>query len=89
MHLRESFARQRKALTVEIKIGVQNVNREIVLDSNQTADEVADVVSKAMNGGAELRLTDSKGRQVIVPAGVLGYVEIGESESRRIGFGAL
>jgi hypothetical protein len=79
----------RKALAVEIKIGVQNVNREIVLESNQTADEVAEVVSKAMNGGAELRLADSKGRQVIVPSGVLGYVEIGESESRRIGFGAL
>lgn len=74
---------------MEIKIGVQNVNREIVLESNQSADEVAEIVSKAMNGGAELRLSDSKGRQVIVPSAVLGYVEIGESESRRIGFGAL
>lgn len=74
---------------MEIKIGVQNVNREIVLESNQTADEVADVVTRAMNGGAELRLSDSKGRQVIVPSAVLGYVEIGEPESRRIGFGAL
>lgn len=74
---------------MEIKIGVQNVNREIVLESNQTADEVADVVAKAMNGGAELRLSDTKGRQVIVPSAVLGYVEIGEPESRRIGFGAL
>ncbi|MFJ6278250.1 Protein of unknown function [Arthrobacter subterraneus] len=74
---------------MEIKIGVQNVTREIVLESNETAEAVADVVSKAMNGGAELRLTDSKGRQVIVPSAVLGYVEIGESETRRIGFGAL
>ncbi|WP_309070684.1 DUF3107 domain-containing protein [Arthrobacter sp.] len=74
---------------MEIKIGVQNVNREIVLESNQSADEVAEIVSRAMNGGAELRLADAKGRQVIVPTGVLGYVEIGESESRRIGFGAL
>lgn len=73
---------------MEIKIGIQNVNREIVLESSQSADEVAAVVSKAMTGGAELRLTDTKGRQVIVPSSVLGYVEIGEPESRRIGFGA-
>ncbi|MHA7275080.1 DUF3107 domain-containing protein [Arthrobacter sp. HLT1-21] len=74
---------------MEIKIGIQNVNREIVLDSEQTADEVADIVAKAMNGGSELRLADSKGRHVIVPANVLGYVEIGAEESRRVGFGAL
>ncbi|WP_028279101.1 DUF3107 domain-containing protein [Arthrobacter sp. H5] len=73
---------------MEIKIGIQNVNREIVLDSDQSADEVADIVAKAMNGGAELRLADSKGRNVIVPANVLGYVEIGAEESRRVGFGA-
>lgn len=74
---------------MEIKIGIQNVNREIVLESEQTTDEVADIVAKAMNGGSELRLADSKGRHVIVPSNVLGYVEIGAEESRRVGFGAL
>jgi hypothetical protein len=39
--------------------------------------------------GSELRLTDEKGRQVIVPGNVLGYVEIGAEEVRRVGFGAL
>jgi Protein of unknown function (DUF3107) len=74
---------------VEIKIGIQNVGREIVVESIETADAVADLVSRAMNGGAELRLTDSKGRMVIVPSNVLGYVEIGAEEPRRVGFGAL
>lgn len=74
---------------MEIKIGIQNVGREIVFESDQSAEEVAEVVSKAMNGGAELRLKDSKGRLVIVPSNVLGYVEIGAEEARRVGFGAL
>ncbi|MBG6182147.1 hypothetical protein IWX75_000986 [Arthrobacter sp. CAN_A6] len=74
---------------MEVKIGIQNVNREIVLESSETAEALAEVVSKAITGGAELRLTDSKGRQVIVPASVLGYVEIGAEEQRRVGFGAL
>ena len=37
----------------------------------------------------ELRLSDEKGRQIIIPANVLGYVEIGAEEVRRVGFGAL
>ncbi|MDJ0355579.1 DUF3107 domain-containing protein [Paenarthrobacter sp. PH39-S1] len=74
---------------MEIKIGIQNVGREIVLESAQNADEVATLVSEAISKGSELRLTDDKGRVVIVPANVLGYVEVGAEESRRVGFGAL
>ncbi|HSU70798.1 MAG TPA: DUF3107 domain-containing protein [Micrococcaceae bacterium] len=74
---------------MEIKIGIQNVGREIMLDSAQTADEVAKLVSDAMSKGSELRLTDEKGRIIIVPGGSLGYVELGAEESRRVGFGAL
>ncbi|AUI49519.1 MULTISPECIES: DUF3107 domain-containing protein [Arthrobacter] len=74
---------------MEIKIGIQNVGREIVVESDESADEVAEMVSRAMNGGAELRLKDSKGNLVIVPTNVLGYVEIGAEEPRKVGFGAL
>lgn len=74
---------------MEIKIGIQNVGRELVIDSPDTADEVAELVSRAMNGGAELRLKDAKGNLIIVPSNVLGYVEIGAEEPRRVGFGAL
>ncbi|HEV7167332.1 MAG TPA: DUF3107 domain-containing protein [Micrococcaceae bacterium] len=74
---------------MEIKIGIQNVGREIVLDSAQNADEVAKLVSDALSKGSELRLTDEKGRIIIVPGGSLGYVELGAEESRRVGFGAL
>ncbi|BBE23402.1 ATP-binding protein [Arthrobacter sp. MN05-02] len=74
---------------MEVKIGIQNVNREIILDSSESADAIAELVAAAMSGGTELRLKDSKGRQVIVPTSVLGYVEIGAEETRRVGFGAL
>ncbi|MEZ2388951.1 DUF3107 domain-containing protein [bacterium RCC_150] len=74
---------------MEIKIGIQNVGREIVLESALDADAVAKIVGEAIAKGADLRLTDEKGRQVIVPATVLGYVEIGAEEVRRVGFGAL
>ncbi|MET3949593.1 DUF3107 domain-containing protein [Arthrobacter sp. UYEF36] len=74
---------------MEVKIGIQNIGREIVLESAQEADAVAKVVGEAIAKGTELRLTDEKGRQIIIPANVLGYVEIGAEETRRVGFGAL
>ncbi|MDT0167710.1 DUF3107 domain-containing protein [Pseudarthrobacter sp. BRE9] len=72
---------------MEIKIGVQNVGREIVLESNEDAESVAKVVGEAINGGSELRLKDDKGRLIIVPGNALAYVEIGAEEVRRVGFG--
>ncbi|MHA7220839.1 DUF3107 domain-containing protein [Arthrobacter sp. RHLT1-20] len=74
---------------MEVKIGIQNIGREIVLESAQDADAVAKVVGEAIAKGTELRLTDEKGRQIIIPANVLGYVEIGAEETRRVGFGVL
>ncbi|GMA36451.1 hypothetical protein GCM10025876_26550 [Demequina litorisediminis] len=53
------------------------------LSGDEVAAKVADAVA-----GATLDLTDAKGRRVVVPAGSLGYVEIGEEAKRRVGFGA-
>ena len=72
---------------MEIKIGVQNIGREIVLESNEDADSVAKIVADAITKGSELRLKDDKGRLIIVPGNALGYVEIGAEEARRVGFG--
>lgn len=72
---------------MEIRIGVQNVAREIVIETELSGDEVAAKVADAV-AGATLDLTDAKGRRVVVPAGSLGYVEIGEETKRRVGFGA-
>ena len=75
---------------MEVKIGLQQAAREIVLESAQSAAEVAEVVSAALTSGTPvLSLTDEKGRQVIVSVDKLAYVEIGEPESRRVGFGAM
>lgn len=71
---------------MEVKIGVMNVAREIVLDASGTEDEIEEAVKAALDGGA-LTLTDDKGRRVMVPAGALGYVEVGEPTRGRVGFG--
>ena len=75
---------------MEIKIGVQHTARELVVESGQSADEIAQVVSDAISGKSALfELEDDRGRRVIVPSERLAYVEIGESETRRVGFGSM
>jgi hypothetical protein len=75
---------------VEVKIGVQHANRELVLESEQTPEEVQQAVADALSGKSSLlQLTDDKGRRVIVPADRLAYVEIGEVSIRKVGFGAI
>ena len=75
---------------MEVKIGVQHANRELVLESEQSPDEVQELVAEALNGKTGLlQLTDDKGRRVLIPADRLAYVEIGEPTVRKVGFGAI
>ena len=72
---------------MEIKIGVQNSGRELVLESTQSPDEVSEAVSAAIKAGGTLSLSDEKGRRVVIPVSALAYVEIGEPTVRKVGFG--
>jgi hypothetical protein len=75
---------------VEVKIGVQHANRELVLESEQSPEEVEKAVADALSGKSNLlQLTDEKGRKVLIPADRLAYVEIGEVSIRKVGFGAI
>ncbi len=74
---------------MDITIGVQNLPRELVVESDQTADEVAAAVAAALGGKPALELVDSRGRRVIVPTASLGYVEIGVESKGRVGFGTI
>lgn len=71
---------------MEVKIGVQNANRELVIDTDQSGDDVEKAVAAAMEQGGVLSLTDTKGRRVLVPADKLAYVEIGSPAAGQVGF---
>ncbi|MGH8868416.1 MAG: DUF3107 domain-containing protein [Actinomycetes bacterium] len=75
---------------MEVKIGVQYAPREIVLESEESADEIEKAVSTALGKGSGLlSLVDGRGRRVIVPVDKLAYVEIGEPSQRQVGFGSM
>jgi hypothetical protein len=72
---------------VEVKIGVQFAQRELVIDTELSGDDVAAEVSKALSGeGGVLSLADARGRRVLVPVEKLAYVELGTPTAGQVGF---
>jgi len=71
---------------MEVKIGIQQAARELVLDMKGTAADVEARVAEAVAADGLLSLTDTKGRSILVPAGRLAYVEIGTGAVGQVGF---
>jgi hypothetical protein len=75
---------------VEVKIGVQSVPREIVVETPMTPEEIERALTEALDtDDGVFRITDENGGQILVPAGKVGYVEIGQAENKRVGFGTM
>jgi hypothetical protein len=74
---------------VEVKIGIQSVVRELILDTNDEAADVERALAAAVADGTLLVLRDDKGGTVMVPADKIAYVELGSGSGRRVGFGSL
>ena len=74
---------------MEVNIGVQNVAREIALETDASPEEVSKAIEAALSEGGVLRLTDTKGRELLVPGRALGWVQVGETEKSRVGFGQI
>jgi hypothetical protein len=75
---------------MEVRIGVKGAPRELVLDSNQSAEDIEKAVASALKDETPtITLTDDKGRRVIVATDKFAYIEIVEAEGRRVGFGTM
>jgi hypothetical protein len=75
------------ARDVEIRIGILDTARELVLQSSQSVEELEKAVATAMaDQNSSLRLEDEKGHIFVVAARSLAFVEIGQEKSRKVGF---
>jgi len=76
---------------VDVRIGVTQAPRELVLELADDADREAvkaQIDAVLADDDRVLWLTDRKGRSVGVPAKKIAYVELGAPDTeRRIGFG--
>lgn len=75
---------------MEVKIGIQSVPRELVVDTDATAEQVERELTAALSaaeGKAVFALTTQKGGRVLVPADKIAFVEFNTDQARRVGFG--
>ncbi|MFM8267587.1 MAG: DUF3107 domain-containing protein [Ilumatobacteraceae bacterium] len=76
---------------MDVRIGVTQTARELSFELSDDLDrsELMGRIEAALSGAVDvLRLTDKKGRDIVVSSAKLAYVELGTPEGeRRIGFG--
>jgi hypothetical protein len=71
---------------MEVKIGIQHAPRELIVDTDTSADDVQQLLSDALGSDGVLSLSDAKGRRIVVPAAKIAYVELGGGVSGTVGF---
>jgi Protein of unknown function (DUF3107) len=76
---------------VDVRIGITQVARELLVElaDDTDRDALTGAVNAALSGATDtLMLTDRRGREVLVPAAKIAYVEVGVADGeRRMGFG--
>jgi Protein of unknown function (DUF3107) len=73
---------------VEVKIGIQMAPRELVLETAASAQEIKQALTTALTNNSVFEVTDKRGGTVLVPPEKIAYVELDQTEPRRVGFGA-
>jgi hypothetical protein len=71
---------------MEVKIGVQHAPRELSVDTAESPEDILTALDKALADNGTLALTDTRGRQILVPARTIAYVEIGSGVTGQVGF---
>ena len=72
---------------MEVKIGIQSVPRELVVETNSSYEEIQELLAAAVTDSAVFVITDEKGGKVMIPGDKIAYLELSSLEPRRIGFG--
>ena len=71
---------------MEVRIGVSQAARDVVLESNESPSAISAQIEKAIANDSLLTLTDDKGRTIVVPGNKIAFVEIGVQTAGRVGF---
>ena len=70
----------------DVKIGVSDSSHELNFECSNSQAEVIAKINDAIKSSSVLSLSDSKGREILVPFNKISYVEVGESADRHVGF---
>lgn len=75
---------------MEVKIGIQSIPRELVVDTDTPVEEIERALSDALaraEGQSVFALDTVKGGRLLVPADKIAFIEFSPDQARRVGFG--
>lgn len=75
---------------MEVKIGIQSIPRELVVETDTPVAEVERALAEALagsDGRSVFALDTVKGGRLLVPADKIAFVEFSPEGARRVGFG--
>lgn len=74
---------------MEVKIGITDIAREVVIETTASADEVTNQLREALKNDDLFELADGRDRRLLIPAHRIGYLDLGSGATRTVGFGAV
>ncbi len=74
---------------MEVKIGVLYAPRELLVETDRSAEDVEAALAKAIVDGGVFTLVDDHGGRVVVPVDKVAYIEMAKPDDRKVGFGRL
>jgi len=72
-----------------VRIGISETSQELHFETNLDTSKVISLANDAITGNKTLELTDVKDRVILIPAGKISYIEIGDTTDQKVGFTAL
>jgi hypothetical protein len=72
-----------------VRVGISETSQELHFEVSLTAEKVIELAKGAISNNQTLELTDIKERVILVPAGKISYIEIGDTTDQKVGFTAL
>jgi hypothetical protein len=75
---------------VEVKIGIQSIPRELIVDTDATIAEIERDLAAALSvaeGTGVFAISTRNGGRVLIPADKVAFIEFTTDQARRVGFG--
>ena len=78
-----------KEIKTSVRVGISDSSQELHFETLLAHEKVVTLANAAISGGTTLELVDIKDRTILVPAGKISYIEIGDTSDQKVGFTSL
>jgi len=72
-----------------VRVGISDSSQELHFETSLAHEKVVEIAQAAISSGSTLELIDIKDRTILVPAGKISYIEIGDTTDQKVGFTSL